>query len=92
MTDNQPLSINQLNTMTTVTILPTDYDEIQRPAPRRGLVEVAKEASTGDTTIEKCLYEALDNNETMSAGVMIRGIMLGLATVYWTLYVGSANG
>ena len=64
MTDNQPLSVIQLNTMTTVTILPTDYDEIQRPAPRRGLFEVAKEASTGDTTIEKCLYEALDNNET----------------------------
>ena len=64
MTDNQPLSVIQLNTMTTVTILPTDYDEIQRPAPRRGLFEVAKEASTGDTMIEKCLYEALDNNET----------------------------
>ena len=65
MTDNQPLSVNQLNTMTTVTILPTDYDEIQTPAPQRGLVEVAKEeASTGDTTIEKCLYEVLDNNET----------------------------
>ena len=67
MTDNQPLSVNQLNTMTTVTILPTDYDEIQRPAPRRGLVEVAKEASTGDNTIEKCLYEVLDNN-TVPAG------------------------
>ena len=64
MTDNQPLSVNQLNTMMTVTILPTDYDEIQRPAPRRGLVEVAKEACTGDTTIKKCLYEVLDNNET----------------------------
>ena len=64
MTDNQPLSVNQLNTMTTVTMLPTDYDEIQRPAPRRGRFEVAKEASTGDTTIEKCLYEVLDNNET----------------------------
>ena len=64
MTDNQPLSVNQLNTLTTITILPTDYDEIQRPAPRRGLFEVAKEASTGDTTIEKCLYEVLDNNET----------------------------
>ena len=64
MTDNQSLSVNQLNTMTTVTTLPTDYDEIQRPAPRRGLFEVAKEASTGDTTIEKCLYEVLDNNET----------------------------
>ena len=64
MTDNPPLSVNQLNTMMTVTILPTDYDEIQRPAPRRGLVEVAKEASTGDTTIEKCLYEVLDKNET----------------------------
>ena len=64
MPDNQPLSVNQLNMMMTVTILPTDYDEIQRPAPRRGLFEVAKEASTGDTTIEKCLYEVLDYNET----------------------------
>ena len=25
---------------------------------------MAKEASTGDTTIEKCLYEVLDNNES----------------------------
>ena len=64
MADNQPLSVNQLNTMTTVTILPTDYDEIERPAPRWGLVEVAEEASTDDTTIEKCMYEVLDNNET----------------------------
>ena len=64
MTENQPLCVNQLNTMTTVTILPTDYDEIQRPAPRRGMVELAKEASTGDTTIEKCLYEVLDKNES----------------------------
>ena len=63
-TDNQPLSVNQLNTMTTVTILPTDNDGIQRPAPRRELVEVAKEASTGDTMIEKCLYEVLDINES----------------------------
>ena len=64
MTDNQPLSVNQLYTMTTVTILPMDYDEIERPAPRRVLVEVAEEASTDDTTIEKCMYEVLDNNET----------------------------
>ena len=59
MTDNQPLSVIQLNTMTTVTILPTDYDAIQRP-----VFEVAKEASTCDTTIEKCVCEVLDNNET----------------------------
>ena len=50
--------------MTTVMKLPTDYDGIERPAPRRGLVEVAEEASTDDTTIEECLYEVLDNNET----------------------------
>ena len=61
--DNQPPSVNQLYTMTTVTILPTDYDEIERPAPRRVLVEVAEEASTDDTKIEKCMYEVLDNNE-----------------------------
>ena len=42
MADNQPLSVNQLYTMTTVMILPTDYDEIERPAPRRGLVEVGR--------------------------------------------------
>ena len=64
MADNQPLGVNQLCTMTTVTILPTDYDEIERPAPRRVLVEVAEEASTDDTTVEKCMYEVLDNNET----------------------------
>ena len=63
-TDNQPLSVNQLVTMTTVTILATDYDEIERPAPRRTMVEVAEEAGTNDTTIEKCMYEVLDNNET----------------------------
>ena len=50
--------------MTTVTILPTDYDEIERPAPQRVLVEVGEEASTDDTKIEKCMYEVLDNNET----------------------------
>ena len=64
MADNQPLSVNQLYTMTTVMFPPTDYDEIERPAPRRGLVEVAEEASTDDTTIEKCMYDVLDNNET----------------------------
>ena len=64
MADNQPLSVNQLNTMTTVTILPTDYDENERPAPRRGLVEVAEEANTDDTAIEKCMYKVLDNIET----------------------------
>ena len=64
MADNQPLSVNQLYTMTTVMILPTDYDGIERPAPWRGLVEVAEEAHTDDTTIEKCMYEVLDNNET----------------------------
>ena len=64
MADNQPLSVNQLYTMTTVTILPTDCDEIERPAPRRVLVEVAEEASTDATKIEKCMYEVLDNNET----------------------------
>ena len=64
MTDNQPLSVNQLVTMTTVTILATDYDEVERPVPWRMLVEVAEEAGTNDTTIEKCMYEVLDNNET----------------------------
>ena len=62
--DNQPLSVNQLYAMTTDMILPTDYAEIERPAPRRVLVEVAEEASTDDTKIEKCMYEVLDNNET----------------------------
>ena len=64
MADIQPLSVNQLYTMTTVMSLPMDYDEIERPAPRWGLVDVAEEASTDDTTIEKCMYEVLDNNET----------------------------
>ena len=56
MADNQPLSVNQLHTMTTVMILPTDYDEIERPVPRRGLVEVAEEASTDDTTITEIVH------------------------------------
>ena len=64
MADIQPLSVNQLYTMTTVMNLPKDYDDIERPAPRWGLVEVAEEASTDDTTIKKCIYEVLDNNET----------------------------
>ena len=64
MADIQPLSVNQLYTMTTVMNLPTDYDEIEKPAPRWGLVEVAEEASTDVTTIEKWMYEVLDNNET----------------------------
>ena len=62
--NNQPLSVNQLFMMTTVTIFPTDYAEIERPAPRRVLVEVAEEASIDDTKIEKCMYEVMDNNET----------------------------
>ena len=62
--DNQPLRVNQLYTMTTVMNLPTDYVEIDRPVPRRVLVEVAEEASTDDTTNEQCMYEVLDNNKT----------------------------
>ena len=31
---------------------------------RQVLVEVAEEASTEDTTIEKCMYEVMDKNET----------------------------
>ena len=56
-TDSQPLSVNQLYTMTTVMNLPTDYVEIERPVPRRVQVEVAEEASTEDTTNEQCMYE-----------------------------------
>ena len=48
--ENQPLSVNQVYTMTTVMNLPTDYVEIDRPAPQRVLVEVAEEANTDDTT------------------------------------------
>ena len=62
--ENQPLSVNQVYTMTTVMNLPTDYVEIDRPAPRRVLVEVAEEANTDDTTNEQCMYEVLDNNKT----------------------------
>ena len=57
--DNQPLSVNQLYTMTTVMNLPMDYVEIDRPAPRRVLVEVAEEASTDDTTNEQCMCNEL---------------------------------
>ena len=64
LADNQPLNVYELYTKTTVTNLPTDYDQIERPAPRRVLVEVAEEASTEDTTIEKCMYEVMDKNET----------------------------
>ena len=62
--DNQPLSVNQLYTRTTAMNLPTDYVEIERPAPRRVQVEVAEEDSTDDTTNEQCIYEVLDNNKT----------------------------
>ena len=62
--DNQPLSINQIYTKTTVTNLPMDYVEIGRPAPLWVPVEVAEEASTDDTTNEQCIYEVLGNNKT----------------------------
>ena len=39
--DNQPLSVNQLYTKTTIMNLPTDYVEIERSAPRRVQVDVA---------------------------------------------------
>ena len=64
LADNQPLNVYELYTKMTVMNLTTDYDEIERPAPRRVLVEVAEEASKEDTTIEKCMYEVLDKNET----------------------------
>ena len=34
--------------------LPTDYVEIERPAPRQVQVDVAEEASTDDATNEQC--------------------------------------
>ena len=61
--DNQPLSVNQINTKTTVTN-PTDYVEIGRPSPLRVPVAVAEEAGTDDTTNEQCIYKILDNNKT----------------------------
>ena len=64
LADNHPLNVYKLYTQTTVTNLPMDYDQIERLAPRRVLVEVAEEASTEDTTIEKCMYEVMDKNET----------------------------
>ena len=95
MADNQPLSVNQLYTMTTVTILPTDYDEIERPAPRRVLVEVAEEASTDDTKIEKCMYEVLDNNETtkrkLSTELLEIPQQVGHARVFGTGRGGQEN-
>ena len=36
MADNQPLSVNQLHSMTTVMFSPTDYDGIEKPAPWQG--------------------------------------------------------
>ena len=46
--------------------LPTDYVEIERPAPRQVQVQVdvAEEASTDDATNEQCIYEVLDNIKT----------------------------
>ena len=60
--DNQPLSINQIYTKTTVTNLPTDYVEIGRPAPLWVPVEAAEEASTDDTmsTDRKLSMELLE--------------------------------
>ena len=62
--DNQPLSINQIYTRTTITNLLNDYVSIGRPAPLWGPVKLAKEASTDDTTNEQCIYEIMDNNKT----------------------------
>ena len=62
--DNQPLSVNQSYTKTTAMNLPTDYVEIERPAPRQVQVDVAEEASTDDATNEQCIYEVLDNIKT----------------------------
>ena len=62
--DNQPLSVKQLYTKTTVMNLPTDYVKIERPAPRQVQVDVAQEASTDDATNEQCIYEVLDNIKT----------------------------
>ena len=43
---------------------PTDYVEIERPAPRQVQVNVAEEASTDDVINEQCIYEVLDNIKT----------------------------
>ena len=69
LADNQPQNVYELCTNTTVMNLTTDYDESERPAPRRVLVEVTEEASTYDTTIEKCTNDVLDKNETTNRKV-----------------------
>ena len=69
LADNQPQNVYELCTKTTVINLTTDYDESKRPAPRRVLVEVTEEASTDDTTIEKCTNDVLDKNETTNRKV-----------------------
>ena len=77
--------------MTTVMILPTDYAEIERPAPQRVLVEVAEEASTDDTKIEKCMYEVLDNNETTERKLSRNTSAVGHARVLGTGRGGQEN-
>ena len=69
LADNQPQNVYELCTKTTVMNLTTDYDESERQAPRRVLVEVMEEASTDDTTIEKCTNNVLDKNETTNRKV-----------------------
>ena len=69
LADNQPQNVYELCAKTTVMNLTTDYDESERPAPRRVLVEVTEEASTDDTTIEKCTNDVLDKNETTNRKV-----------------------
>ena len=69
LADNQPQNVDELYTKTTVMNLTTYYDESERPAPRRMLVEVTEEASTDDSTIDKCMYEVLDKNETTNRKV-----------------------
>ena len=69
LADNQPQNVYELCTKTTVMNLTTDYDESERPAPRRVLVEVTEEASTDDATIEKCTNDVLDKNETTNRKV-----------------------
>ena len=69
LADNQPQNVYELCTKTTVMNLTTDYDESERPATRRVLVEVTEEASTDDTTIAKCTNDVLDKNETTNRKV-----------------------
>ena len=66
-TNAQYLHDDQNYKKTTITKLPTDFVEIQRPTLLRVSFEVAEEASTDGTTNVQCLYHDQNYKKTTNA-------------------------